>query len=170
MASDTKRAAAEARALQMALIVAAKVDWHFGRGPLPQTAFTQFLYVEAAQLLLVPTTAGLPFAMRQLAPVVRETRSDALIVSRPDQGTPVFAMATWARTETIWTSPLVLWLADTGAAWLVPSTGDGDQLGFELVNGLHHLAGLPWVLADERVAGFARAVCWMEDVAEVVIR
>lgn len=167
MASDKKRAAAEARALQMALVLAAKAGWHFGRGPLLETAFTQFLYVEAAQLMLVPTTAGLPFARRQLDPVVRETRSDALIVSRAHQCAPVFAMATWARSETVWASPLALWLAESGAAWLVPSSDDGDRLGFELANRLHRLGGLPWVLAGERAAGFGRAARWMEEVAAV---
>lgn len=168
MRPDKARAAAEARALLVALVLAAKAGWHFGRGPLLQTAFTRFLYVEAAQLMLVPTTAGLPFARRQLDPVVRETRSDALIVSRPDQSAPVFAMATWARTETIWTSPLALWLAESGTAWLVPLGDDGDQLGFELANQLHRLAGLPWTFAGERAAGFARAARWVEEVAAVV--
>lgn len=51
--------------------------------------------------MLVPTSSALPFAMRQVAPVVREARSDALIVSRPDAGAPVFAIATWARRETV---------------------------------------------------------------------
>lgn len=170
MTPDKVRAAAEAGALQMALVLAAKAGWRFGRGPLPQTTFTQFLYVEKAQMLLVPTTAGLAFARRQLDPVVRETRSDALIVSRPTKGTPAFAMATWGQTETIWNSPLALWLTQTGAAWLVPTADVGDRLGFELADGLHHLAGLPWVRADERAAGFARAARWMEEVAEVVTR
>jgi hypothetical protein len=77
-------------------------------------------------------------------------------------------MATWARSETVWTSPLALWLAESGAAWLLPLGDDADQLGFALANRLHRLAGLPWVLAEERAAGFARAARWMEEVAAVV--
>lgn len=168
MIPSKERAAAEARALTMALALAAKVGWRFGRGPMATSAFAQYLYVETAQLLLVPTSSDLPFAMRQVGPVVRETRSDALVVSRTGEGPPVFAMATWARRETIWTEPLALWLAETGAAWLVPPPGSDDPLGFELVDALHQVAGVPFVLADERDAGFARAARWIEEVAQVV--
>lgn len=168
MTTNKERAAAEARALTMALVLAAKVGWCFGRGPMPTSAFAQYLYVETAQLLLVPTSSDLPFAMRQVEPVVRDTRSDALVVSRTGKGPPVFAMATWAKRETIWTQPLTLWLTETGAAWLVALPGSHDPLGFELVDALHHVAGVPFVLADERDAGFARAARWMKEVAQVV--
>lgn len=170
MIPNKERAAAEARALTMALVLAAKVGWRFARGPMPTGSFAQYLYVEAAQLMLVPTSSALPFAIRQVASVVREARSDALIVSRPDGGAPTFAMATWARRETNWTQPLALWLSEQGAPWLVPLPDSNDPLGFELVDALHHAAGVPFVLPGQRDAGFARAARWMEKVAEVVTR
>lgn len=168
--SSTRRAAAEARALHLALVLAAKAGWRFDRGPLPHSSFTHFLYVEMAQLLLVPTTAGPEFAVRQVEPVVRETRSDALIVSLPDQAAPVFAFATWARHETVWTTPLVLWLTETGEPWLVPAAAEGTPLGFRLGNALHHAAPVPWASAFERAAGIGRAAAWMETVTQVVTR
>lgn len=168
--SSTKRAAAEARALHLALVLAAKAGWRFDRGPLPRSSFTHFLYVEAGQLLLVPTTAGPEFAVRQVEPVVRETRSDALIVSLPDQAAPVFAFATWTRHETVWTTPLVLWLTEAGEPWLVPGDTESAPLGVRLRNALHHAAPMPWASATERAAGIGRATAWMETVAQVVTR
>lgn len=168
--SSTRRAAAEARALHLALVLAAKAGWRFDRGPLPRSSFTHFLYVEAAQMLLVPTTAGPEFAVRQVKPVVRETRSDALIVSLPDQAAPVFAFATWARHETVWTTPLALWLTEAGEPWLVPAAAEGSSLGFRLRNALHHAAPVPWASATERAEGSGRAAAWMETVAQVVTR
>lgn len=164
MIPNDKRVAAEARALQLALAVAARVGWRFDRGPLPTTSFAQFLYVDAAQLLLVPTSAALPFATRQVEPVVREARSDALIVSSAGEGTPVFAMATWARSETVWTQPLLPWLADTSELWLVPDVDGATPFAFHLVDALHHVATVPWVLASERQAGLDRAAAWMREV------
>lgn len=168
--SSTRRAAAEARALHLALVLSAKAGWRFDRGPLPRSSFTHFLYVEAAQFLLVPTTAGPEFAVRQVEPVVRETRSDALVVSLPDHGPPVFAFATWARHETVWTTSLVLWLTEAGEPWLVPAAAEGAPLGFRLGNALHHAAPVPWASATERAAGIGRAAAWMETVAQVVTR
>lgn len=146
MIPNKTRVAAEARALTMALAIAPKVGWRFDRGPLPATSFAQFLYVEAAQLLLVPT-------------------SDALIVS--SAGTEItLAMATWARRETVWSQPLTLWLGDGGQAWLVPAMADSDLLGFRLSNALHHAAATPWKFASERQAGLNRAAAWMRSVVE----
>lgn len=169
MPSSKRRAAAEARALQLALVLAAKAEWRFDRGPLPRSSFTHYLYIDAAQLLLVPTTSGTEFAIRQVEPVVRETRSDALIVSLPGGGTPALAMATWTRRETVWTSPLALWLSETGEPWLVPTDTDG-ALGFRLVNALHHASSVPWAFAGEREAGLGRAAAWLKTVAQVVTR
>ncbi len=170
MSSFRRRAAAEARALHLALVLAAKTGWSFDRGPLPRSSFTQYLYVEAAQLLLVPTTSGTEFAVRQVEPIVRETRSDALIVSLPIDGQPEFAMATWARRETVWTTPLALWLGEAGEPWLIPAGADSTSLGFRLVNALHHAAPGPWAFVGEREVGFGRAAAWMEKVAQVVTR
>lgn len=167
MIQGKKRAAVEASAVQMALVLAAKAGWRFGRGPILDQRFASLLHVERAQLLLVPTTAGLPFAARQLAPVIRETRSDALIVSRPTDGAPTFAFARWGLAETRWFAPLTLWLAESGAAWLTPPPVDHDELGIELVDKLHRIAGLPWTSPAERLAGYRRALEWMARSAGV---
>ena len=167
MTTDVKRAAAEAGALQMALVLAAKAGWRFERGPLLAERFASFLYVEAAQLLLVPSTAGLPFVQRQLGPVIRETRSDALVVSRPTDAAPTFAFASWGFSATRWTAPLTLWLAESGVAWLVPQPEDHDEVGIELVDQLHRIVGLPWSTPTERFAGSRRAQDWMARTAGV---
>lgn len=168
MTRNITRAAAEAGALQMALVLSAKAGWRFDNGPIPPTAFALYLYIGSAQMLLVPTTAGLDFAVRQVEPVVRETRSDALIVSRPDEGPPRFAFATWTRFETEWTSPLTLWLSQTGAAWLVPAEPDSNRPGIALTVALHRRSALPWADDAERRAGFDRATQWMAKAASVI--
>ncbi|WP_164518976.1 hypothetical protein [Sphingomonas sp. ABOLG] len=169
MTPNKMRAAAEARALQMALVLAAKVGWRFDRGPLPSNAFAQYLYVHAAQIILVPTSAALPFAIRQVAPVVRETRSDAVIVSLPRGERPAFAIAIWSGRETGWMQPAALWLTDGGEAWLVPAAAGDTPLGFRLGNALHHAAAVPWVSADERQAGLDRAEAWVRRMTRDVI-
>lgn len=164
MIIDKKRAAAEARALQTALVLAAHMDWTFGRGPLLANSFAQFLYVEKPLLLLVPTSAGLPYSMRQVDPVIRETRSDALIVSRADGLSPQFAFATWSRRGIAWSQPLALWLGGNGDTWLVPAADGGDGLGFRLVNEVHNAAAVPCTTKVEQQVGYHRALAWMAKV------
>ena len=161
MASNTTRAAAEARALALALALAARMRWTFGPGPLLSHAFAQFLYVPKPQLLLVPTTSGLAYAMRQVDPVIREARSDALIVSRPAEGSASFAFATWHSCETIWTQPLSLWLHAASEIWLVPPPMDDDPLGFRLRDALHWTEPVPWSDPQARMVGIRRALAWM---------
>lgn len=102
--------------------------------------------------------------MRQTDPVSRETRSDSLIVSRPDSGPPQFGFATWARQATSWSHPLSLWVSENGETWLVPVGGGGDGLGFRLVNTVHHAVAVPWTTKFEQQVGCHRALAWMAKV------
>ena len=164
MTVNVKRAAAEARALRLALALAARVGWTFDRyGPMLPTAFAGYLHIGRAHLLLLPTVAGLDFARRQVEPATRACRSDALVVSLPDDGTPCFAFATWARTATSWMEPLALWLSQAGEPWLVPC-GDDGRLGVRLVDALHCAARVPWESDAARRAGLDRAAAWVAEL------
>ncbi len=160
MTPNTMRAAAEARALMLTLALVARMDWRLGPGPLLPQAFAQYLYVPDPQMLLVPTTSGLDFAIRQVAPVVRETRSDALIVSRPTEGNISFALAIWASGETAWTWPLALWCGTDSDTWLVPPPLADEPLGFRLRNALHYTGQVPWSDPQTRMEGYVRAQAW----------
>lgn len=163
MSPNVLRAAAEARALTLALALVARMDWRLGRGPILGHAFTQYLYVPDPQLLIVPTTAGLEFAIRQVDPVIRDARSDAIIVSRSTEGVARYAFATWARQETVWTDPLALWLTDR-ETWLVPPPTSADTLGFRLRQTLHAVEAVPWCDPAARTTGYRRADAWMAQV------
>lgn len=164
MPPDMRRSAAEARALTLALALVARMDWRLGRGPILGHAFAPYLYVPDPQLLVVPTAAGLDFATRQVTPIVRDTRSDALVVSRLADGAVSFALATWARRETVWTYPLTLWLAE-GESWLVSPAESTEPLAFRLRHALHHAGAPPWSDAQTRAHGYACAAAWMTKVA-----
>lgn len=165
MTVNTMRAAAEARALRLALALAARVGWTLDRtGPALSTSYAGYLHVASAQLLLAPTTAGLDYTPRQVDPATRACRSDALIVSRTGDALPNFALATWSRVGTGWTMPLVLWLGETGEPWLAPPPGSFERLAVRLVNRLHTLGGLPWNDLGTRLDGFDRAAAWLNGV------
>ena len=163
MTVNIARAAAEARALRLALALAARVGWTLDRtGPALSTPFAGYLHIASAQLLLVPTVAGLDYARRQVDPATRACRSDAIIVSLTGNTLPGFALATWSRTCTGWTMPLALWLAPGGESWLVPPPGSFDRLAVRLVDRLHTVGGLPWDDFSNRFDGFDRAAAWLE--------
>ncbi len=164
MLVNITRAAADVRAQTLALALAETIGWTVDRaGPALSTPFASYLHVPSAQLLLVPTTAGLDFARRQDEPATRLCRSDALILSLPENGRPLFAFATWARSATCWTLPLLLWLGTSGEPWLVPTGENGDRLGFRLVDALHSAGRVPWEDHATRRAGLDRATAWLAE-------
>ena len=153
------RRAAEARALSVALAVAAKAGWRFeAAGPVLSTPFAGYLYVASAELLLVPTSAALPFATRLVEQATREARSDALIVSCT--GTEIgMALGLWSAADTRWTVPVRTWLEGDGALWLVPDRGDA---AWRLRPGrVVAAATSPWCTPQERRDGERRTAGWL---------
>lgn len=161
-----QRRAAEARALAAALTIAARADWRFDRpGTSLSTPFAGYLYVDVAQLLLVPTSAALPFARRLVDGAVREARSDALIVSSA-KGQLAFALGLWSSAGTTWHMPVTPWLGDDGVLWMVadddaaPDTAPAD-IGFSLRKGRIVAEPTPWLTPLGRAAGENRATTWL---------
>lgn len=158
MTYDPARRAAEARALTVALAVAQKAGWRFERaGPVLSTPFAGYLYVDTAELLLVPTSAALPFATRLVEQATREARSDALVVSYTD-GKISLALGLWSAAGTRWTVPVQPWLGDDGALWLAFDDGDA---AWRLRSGRVVADRAPWRTPHERDAGHTQAAAWI---------
>ena len=92
------------------LAIAIKAGWRFeAAGPVLSTPFAGYLYVASAELLLVPTSAALPFATRLVEQTTREARSDALAVSCTGDEVAI-ALGLWSAAGTRWTVPVRPWL------------------------------------------------------------
>ncbi len=153
------RRAAEARALIVALAIANKAGWRFeAAGPVLSTPFAGYLYVASAELLLVPTSAALPFAIRLVEQATREARSDALVVSCTGKEIAM-ALGLWSAAGTRWTTPVRPWLDEVGALWLA---GDHGDAAWRLHPGrVVAAATSPWCTPQERQAGQHRAAGWL---------
>jgi hypothetical protein len=157
------RRAAEARALNVALAIAGRAGWQFERaGPMLATPFAGYLYVHTSQLLLVPTSAGLPYAVRLVDGAVREARSDALIVSTAD-AQPAFALGLWSRSGTLWQVPVTPVLSANGVLWMVTTLSGVAPAGtaFPMRRGRIVDLPAPWETAADRAAGEKRAAAWL---------
>lgn len=163
------RRAAEARALLIALAVARAAGWPLARrGPVLDASLSNHLYVEVAQLLLVPTVVGLE---RQIAITdrgMRQTRSDALIVATDPhvgEGAVTFAAGIWGRRGNAWHKPHLPWLCDRGALWLVPADldeGSAEQPpAFPAVDGRLKPTAIPWRSPAARAHGLRRGEEWL---------
>lgn len=160
------RRAADACALSVALAIAAKADWQLERaGPSLATPYAGYLYVHTSQLLLVPTSAGLPYAVPLVDGAVREARSDALIVSTAGAA-PTFALGLWNRSRTLWQVPVMPVLGADGVLWMVTTLSGAAPAGtaFPMRRGLIADLPAPWVTAADRVAGEKRAAAWLAAV------
>ncbi|MBB4088125.1 hypothetical protein [Sphingomonas carotinifaciens] len=161
------RWAASARALSVALALAKRADWQFEHvGPTLSTPFAGYLYVHVAQLLLVPTTAGLPFTRRLVDAAMREARSDALIISTAAPEL-TFALGLWRRSQTRWQLPVVPALHEDGELWL---TVDGaDEVAGEMQTDTAYLLqrspvmarASPWATPVELAEARSRAEAWL---------
>lgn len=160
------RRATAARALELSLALARKAGWRLEvAGPALSTPFTSYLYVDSAQLLLVPTAAGLSHATRLVEAAVREARSDALIVSTAAPA-PAFAFARWAQRDTRWHLPVTPWLGADGELWIVapgPSAAASYSAGLTFLLAPRPTRDLPapWQTDVERRAGMRRAATWL---------
>lgn len=162
-----RRAAAESRALRAALAIAGKALWSFERpGPALSTPFANYLYVSVAELLLVPTTAGLPFASRLADRAMREARSDALVVaaSTAENGLPrvLFALGKWSSSGTAWSVPVWPWLSRDHGLWFLPSTRLPHVHAWPLRQCRVRSEPSPWSALRDLDAGRARAISWLD--------
>lgn len=165
------RRIAETRALMVALAIAAKGDWHARPvGPALSKPYSRYYHVEASRLLLVPTSAGLPFSVRLAAGAMRETRSDALVVScvtAPATGpTFLFALGRWSSSELRWMAPAWPFLSIDGRLWLTPPRIEIGNRAVPLVAGPLRGACAPWASITEQDAGRARAIGWFDRVID----
>ena len=165
------RQALQARALLASLCIAAKADWSFEHaGPALSTPFAGYLHVDAAQLLLVPTTSGLPFARRLADRATREARSDALIVSciPVPRGNPVIllALGLWSLDGTVWQVPVWPWLGHDGTLWLGHASRKLPSQAWALRKARLRAEPAPWQTPREHDGGRARALGWLDKVLE----
>ncbi|KQN89955.1 hypothetical protein ASE95_14545 [Sphingomonas sp. Leaf231] len=161
------RWAAAARALSVALAIAKRANWQFEHaGPNLSPPFAGYLYVHVAQLLLVPTTAGLPFARRLVDAAMREARSDALIVSTAD-AEPAFALGLWGRSQTRWQMPVQPALHEDGDLWL--TIDDAEPIAGEMQANRAWLLqrcpvttrASPWATPADLADARKRAAAWL---------
>ena len=165
------RRIAETRALMVALAIGAKADWHAKPvGAALSKPYSRYYHVEKSRLLLIPNSAGLPFAVRLAAGAMREARSDALVVScatDPVTGpTFLFALGRWSPAELRWMEPAWPFLAVDGRLWLTPARGEIGKRAVPLVTGPLHAACTPWASIAEQDAGRARAIGWFDRVID----
>lgn len=155
------RQAAEARALTVALAIANKAGWSLRHaGPVLSFPFAGYLYIESAELLLVPTSASLQWQRPIVSRAMREARSDALIVSTgPGATNPSLAVGLWTRKGNDWQVPAMPALDDSRALWLNSDEGDGPSL--RVREGRLRAAPAPWRSSAERQRDQRRAADWL---------
>lgn len=164
--SALKRAG-EARALTIALAVAAKAGWQLERAGLVLPApYDAFFYVAAADLLVVPTSLPLPEARHIAEGGTREARADALIVSCADQ-TPKFAIGIWSSQSTHWHLPVRPWLSNRDLLWMAGLACESEagfaktSVTFPCRRGRLMPSIVPWTTTAERLTGQLRAAGWL---------
>lgn len=163
------RRAAEARALAATLAVAGLEGWSLRRGDTSlDLPFTHYLYVESAQLLLVPTIRPLPAEIRTVTPGTRLARSDALVV-RVDPAQPFkveLALGLWGRDAIRWVAPVMLWQRSDIGTWLLPDPylqGVRDTC-FSLRGGRLRAGPAPWRSEAEMRVGCMNVAVWLSRV------
>ena len=161
--------AADDRARSTALAIAAYAGWHITTvGPMLSPAFAGCLYVDAAQLLLVPSNAALSSAYQLADQAAREARSDALVVSSDHSRDCklAFGLGLWSSRSVRWLLPVVPWLGRDGLLWMV-APGLGSQAAapggtaFPLRRGRLVDQPEPWATPAERAAGERRPWDWL---------
>lgn len=125
---------------------------------LPLAAFLQ----ETTIALLVAVTDGaLSPAATAMHGSLLETRSDGLIIGPAgfQPCLPQIALGLWRSGGVTWHQPLMPWLAEDGAMWLVPATDVPPEhpSAYQLVARHLRAEPLPWRTGPERHDGFTRA-------------
>jgi len=128
--SPRARRLAETRAITAALTVARQFEWAFDRtapvilGPTMQT----FLYIDSAQLLLIPSIDHTGSERGQVEMLMREARCDALLVKvgrARDGQVQVFAqIVLWSRRGNRWTGSHIPWAGEGGELLFAPDPNE----------------------------------------------
>lgn len=166
--TPAQQRAADARALTIALALAAKARWQLERaGPVLPAPFDAYFYVASADLLVLPTGLTLDEACRAAYGGTRQARADALIVSCADR-VPEFAIAMWSSASTRWHLPVCLWMSDGGLLWTCELDGQAEtglantSVTFPIRPGRLMATGIvPWLTTGERLSGQLRAAAWL---------
>ena len=124
-------------------------------------AFHQSLHAPEPDLIILPTSAGLPFSQRWSQSLIREARCDLLIVSWSAGTAPAFIRAVWKVEQTEWSAPLRLWMSAVNEPWFVTS-GDPNGHAFGLANARQWQSIPPFDTQTDMRDGFDRAGCWVE--------
>jgi hypothetical protein len=159
-----ERAAAQARALSGALALANLAGWKIERSSslILAPPFRNYLHVEQAQLLLVPSIEPSRGDLDVVGRGMREARCDALVVKASSEGhrTLYCAVGEWLRRDNHWRHARRLWLSRTNEAWLVadPMEYEEPEVFYRLAAGrLRPSIDPPTYNHGELAAGFARA-------------
>ncbi|MEP3156886.1 MAG: hypothetical protein ABJO64_11255 [Nitratireductor sp.] len=124
--------------------------------------FHQAIYAKEAQLMILPTSAGLAFARRWSEDLIREARCDLLLVCWPLGLTPDLAFARWRPGAVGWVEPLQFWMSSRQVLWLVTDGATtGSRHAIELENKLLTNAEMPWSEPEKAHEGACRAERWL---------
>ena len=161
----------QAAASHAAKVIARHVTWQLaGCAAYERLPLAGFLQEKTIALLVAVTDEALPPAVAAMHGSLLETRSDGLIIGAEGsrRGLPEIALGLWRSGRVTWHQPLVPWLAEDGAMWLVPApvAPAGSQSAYKLV--ARHLRAdmLPWRRGTERHDGLTRAAAAFAAVGE----
>ena len=164
-------AAAQARALSGALALADLAGWNIDRSSslILSAPFRNYLHIEQAQLLLVPSTEPSRGDLDTVGRCMREARCDALVVKPSSEGrrTLYCALGTWRRHDNHWQHDRRLWLSHSNEVWLVPDPAEekGKDIFCRLTSSRVRIGVQSLVCSDrEIVAGLDRADAYLADV------
>ena len=167
---NSERALAEARALSGALALADLAGWKINTSSsliLPPP-FRNYLHIEEAQLLLVPSAEPSRCDLEIVGRGMREARCDALVVKASMAGrrTLYCAVGSWGRNDNHWQHARRLWLSRSNEAWLVPDPAEAEiDLFYRLNPGRIRIGVEPFVSADPDIAvGLDRADAFLAAV------
>ncbi|RSV15321.1 hypothetical protein CA236_15035 [Sphingomonas sp. ABOLG] len=166
-----ERRLAEARALSGALALADLAGWNISPSSsliLPPP-FRNYLHVEQAQLLLVPSIEPSRCDLEIVGRGMREARCDALVVKASSEGRRTLCcdLGKWGRQGNNWKHSRRLWLSHHNEAWLVPDPAEPVEvdLFYRLTPGPLRIGFEPFICADPDIdAGLDRADAYLAAV------
>ncbi|NTS66824.1 hypothetical protein HRV97_16920 [Sphingomonas sp. HHU CXW] len=160
----------QAAASRAAEILVRYAAWQLADCAAYDLPLAGFLQEKTIALLVAATDEALSPASAAMHGSLLETRSDGLIIgtegSRREQ--PEIALGLWRSGRVTWHQPLVPWLAEDGAMWLVPApvAPAGSQSAYKLVPRHLRVDTVPWRAETERRDGFTRAIAAFAAVGE----
>lgn len=165
-----EHAAAQARVLSGALALADLAGWTIDRSSslILRAPFRNYLHIEQAQLLLVPSVEPSRTDLDVVGRGMREARCDALVVKASSEGrrTLYCALGTWGRHDNRWRHDRRLWLSQRNEAWPVPDpAAEETDVFYRLTPGRVRVGVEPFVRTDREIAaGLDRADAWLAAV------